>query len=401
MDDFVMSRVFGCILSCAVAVVGCADAERIEPVSPSPVSHTASFVGHVYDGASGTRLDGYAISGLAGTTSFEGTVDAGRFALGDLSVWDDYTVIIVASGYRPFQSHNARVGLPPNSEGIATTTTHQTLHFDAYLFPTSLEAPAVTFNITTAQGAQPSGAIRLRPISSSLLADEPVETPSGVPGQLWTNDEDLLASSFNQSFSGGEASFDAGKLVYGVTYQIDIYDVVGFQPLTDFYTAGVEGNKTIELVEELTEPLAVVTSNHGSCMPPAGPTSTSGAVVTIAFNQDIEAHDGGYPGGPAEALDDGLSMTSPDANSDTIVNSLHGDVSDNAQERGVTLGFAGNLLTISWNPSVGLATVDPGDPITQVVYSGLANAIVRRVGAPSSAASLAALLGITTITCPP
>lgn len=412
MDDFTLSRgnlspkrsrvrpLLGGLLVLIAGAAGCADAERIEIPPPAAVSHTAGFVGFVFDGATGARLDGYAISALAAVTDYDGTVDAdGRYQLGNLSVWEDFTIIIEADGYRAFQSHNARVGLPPNSEGIATIPTHQTLHYDAYLFPTDLEAPSVVFNITTAQGADPSGAIRLRPISSSLLADSPEETPSGVPGQLWTNDEDLLAGVVTKNFSGGEASFGAGELIYGVTYQVDVYGVSGSQPFTGFYTAGVEGGKTLELEEEVAEPLAVVASTHEACSPPTAPMSTTGATITIELNHPVEAHDGAYPGGPAEALDDGLSITSPDDNEDTVQNTLAADVSDAVQERGVTVGIAGNIVTISWNPSAGLATIDPDDPITQVTYGGLANAVIRRVGSPSSASSLAALLGVSSITC--
>jgi hypothetical protein len=403
MDDFVKCLALGFFWTGAPFLgVGCADAERIEPPVAVSVEHTVSFVGHVFDGVTGARLTGYAISALMENEATDGTVDpAGRFSIGALSVWQDYTIEVDADGYRAFQSHNRRVGLPAElaqSDSISEYGTHQTLHYAAYLFPSGLVAPAVTFLVTTPLGAAPSGTVRFRPISSSLLADEPSETPVGVPGQLWTNDEDLLAATWVDDFQGGTIAIGAGVLVYGVTYQVDIFGVAGFQPFSGTYTAGVETNKTFPLVEEIAEPLAVVSSSHGSCSAPSA-AATSGAVVTIELNANVEAHDSGYPGGAIEAADDGISITSYDDDMDGIINTLNPDLSDNAQERGVSLVFSGSTITLSWNPSIGLAIADPDDAITEVVYGGLGNIVVRRVGSTSSATSLAALLGIGSIHC--
>lgn len=397
-----------CSLFCLVALVGCADAESITPPPPvsSTIEHTASFVGYVYDGATGIRIDAYDLTMHAGVNlePLSATVDAARYTVGPISVWNDFTVDISAGGYRVFRSHNAHVGLPgelSQSDDIADISTSQTLHFDAYLFPDGIDAPAVTFTINTDTGDSPAGTIRLRPTGSSILSDSADETPSGVPGQLWTNDEDLQNETISRTFADGTLAINAGELVYGVTYQVSIYDVDGFQPFEGSYTAGVETNKSFELSEEVAEPLVVLQSTHTGCMPPALPSAMSGAIITVQFNHDIEEADSGYPGGAAEALDDGLSMTSPNQDADTDTNTLKVDVSNTVQERGVTLDISGNTMTIAWNSSTGLEPpIDDDDPITSVTYSGLGNVLVQRVGSPSSAVALSTLLA-SSIQCTP
>jgi hypothetical protein len=381
----------------------CADAERIDPPTAGGADHSVSFVGYAYDGATGTRLLAFGIDVLADDTTLNGSVAPdGRYSVGTLSAWDDFTVAISAEGYRAFLSHNARIGLPAEfaqSDDIDIGS-HQTLHVDAYLFPAALEAPAVNFTITSAvPGASPAGSIRLRAVSASLLADQAADLPGGVPGQLWSNDEDLQAGVISSEFSGGMFGLMAGELIYGVTYKVDIYDVAGFQPFTGMYTAGVETNKTFTLAEALAEPLVVTSSLPVTCQPPASANATSGAVVTLTFNHPVEFGSLMYPGGPQEALDDFISIVSPDDNLDTIINTLFQDNSDSVQERAVSASVAGNTLTISWNPSLGLEIKDGLDPITQVSYAGLANVQLQRVGSPSSAKTLSTLLGTSSITC--
>lgn len=391
-----------------ISLTGCPDAEGITPPTAAPVvDHSASFVGFMYDGATGARIDTYTLDVQVADTALDGAVDAdGRYLVGPISVWDDFTVLVGVDGYRPFRSHNAHVGLPAElaqSDDIADISTHQTLHFDAYLFPSQLQAPAVTFTIATATGDSPTGTARLRPIGKSLLADDTAsETPSGVPGQLWDNDEDLQAQALSRAFSDGQLAIAAGELVYGVTYQVSIYDVPGFQPLEDTYTAGVETNKTFDLAEEVAEPLQVIQSTINSCLPPSVPNAMSGAIVTVQFNQNVEEAESGYPGGAAEALDDGLSMSSPDLDGDLEMNQLDNQAdSTTVQEHGVTLDFTGDTMTIAWNPGQGLlAPIDLDDPIVSVTYTGLGNVRVQRVGSPASATALSTLLQAT-IMCPP
>lgn len=380
---------------------GCSSAEGPAPLV---IEHTASFTGFVYDGASGSQLTAYTIEALVRDVQLAGSVAAdGRFALGPIGVWSDYTVIISADGYRLFRSHNPKVGLPPElsgSDDIASISSRRVLYFDAYLFPMDLQAPGAIFTISTpVEGESVGGSIRLRPISPSLLADEGAEIPAGVAGQIWYNDEDLQGQSVADTFGGGSYELAAGALLYGVTYLVDIYSVAGYQPFQGTYVAGVEAGKTFTLEPEVSEPLVLVSSNADSCSPPSSPNVTEGAVVVLQFNQDIELVNTGYPGGAAEAADDGISISSPDANSNGTVNTLKDDLSNSAQERGVSLSTNGGTLQITWDPSAGLVTKDAGDPIASVTYGGLANVELRRQGAPQSLTSLAALIGTGSITC--
>jgi len=382
---------------------GCADAERLEPPPRTTVAHTVEFVGYVFDGASGSRLTAYDVELMSGATAVTGSVaEDGRFRVGPINAWSDYSITIGAGDYRTFVSHNRRPGLPPElaqSDDIAEVSSQQVLHYDAYLFPSALEAPEVTFTITTPIETPPSGSIRLRPTSASVLTDDPSETPSGVPGQVWDNDEDLQAASLSETFSDGSVDIGAGELLYGVTYAVSIFDVVAHQPFSGTYLAGIETDKTFALEETIAEPLVVLTSDDTSCTPPSLPTATSSSVVNITFNADIELEDADVAN---EALDSNISVSSPDDDADTATNTLAADDSNNAIERGVTVTvMGGNTLIISFNPSAGLVTKDADDPILSVTYGGLAEIIVRRPGSPSSAVPLASVLGKTSITCQP
>jgi len=385
--------------------LGCADAEQIAPpTAGAQVQHQVSFDGYAYDAVTGARLTGYSIDAIVGETTVNGTIGTeGRYLVGPVDAWSDFSILIGNSGYRPFLSHNAAIGLPPElaqSDDIADLSTHQTLFFDAYLFPSDLEAPAVTLTIATAiMGEAPDGRIRLRPIGPSLLSDSSTDAPGGVDGQVWINDEDLQGGVISADFSGGTYAINAGELVYGVEYQVDIYDVAGYQPLTGSYSAGIETNKTFTLTEEVGEPVTVVSSTASTCQPPASANATSGATITVEFNQPVEFATTGYPGGPEEALDDGLSIISPDANNDTVQNTLKTDMSDTAQERGVSANISGTTLTINFDPSTGLDIKDAADPIETVTYSGLGNVSIQRLSAPSSAVTLATLLGVGSVTC--
>ena len=123
--------------------------DSLELPTIAPTTHTVSFTGQVYDGASGQRVNDYEIQLLVGDTFTVGTFNEstpGRFLLGPTDALDDYTVNIIATGYRDFWSHNAFVNPPPGGFS-ATVDSHQFRHFDAYVFPTDLETAASVFNI--------------------------------------------------------------------------------------------------------------------------------------------------------------------------------------------------------------------------------------------------------------
>ncbi|MEM9692599.1 MAG: hypothetical protein AAGA56_08645, partial [Myxococcota bacterium] len=125
---------------------------------------------------------------------------------------------------------------------------------------------------------------------------------------------------------------------------------------------------------------------------------TSSAEVMIQFNATIELEDADVAN---EALDSNLSIVSADDDLDMMLNVLAPDASNMAIERGVSIVATGDTLMISFNPASGLDESDPDDAITNVTYGGLADIVVRRPGSPSSAVTLAAALGLASISCNP
>lgn len=204
------------------------------------------FAGRVYDGATGARLTDYEIELQYADRVRRGEVDDdGRFLVGPLEPMHDYTVAIVADGYRSFLSHNA--GLDGEWYGNPVTGVYEqvefttSLYYDAWLFPEDLTAPATNFYVTTANGGEAAGQIRLTPTGSSSL----VQSRAGVPGQMWQNDEDLQFGTVTQAFSGGVATIAAGTLAYGVQYQVTILGVEGYQAANTTFAAGLDGDQSI------------------------------------------------------------------------------------------------------------------------------------------------------------
>jgi hypothetical protein len=235
-------------------------------------------------------------------------------------------------------------------------------------------------------------------VGASVLADDASETPAGVTGQVWENDEDLQGQTLTRDFSGGTFEVGAGELVYGVSYQVDIYDVQGYQPLEGGFTAGLESGKTFTLQEELQEPLLLLESSLADCTAPLTPTETKSAIVRMTFSRIVEIGESIYPGGVEEALDDGFYISSYDQDADFVENTLHPDGTTTSQMRGVSLTVNGNEIELSWNPSVGLYEKDPNDPIDYVSYGGLSNVMVQPVGKPTQAISLSSLIG-SSVSC--
>jgi hypothetical protein len=368
-------------------------------------THDVFFDGYVYDGALGTRLQGYKLEIQYRDTVVSGTVAPdGRYLVGPIPVFQDYSVTVTADGYRSFRSHNAGYSIPgPDSleAALAGTSTAQTHFFDAYLFPSGLQSGDVNLGVrqlVTTGAPVAEGKLRLRAVSQSLLADSAGDTPSGVPGQLWTNDEDLQSKPVTKDISGGQVTVAGAELVYGVSYLLTIYDVPGYQPFESTITAGRDGAKTFALAEETAEPLVLVSNNASSCHPPASPLETQSAVVTFEFNQDIELSACTLPGGNPELIDSGLSIVSPDTNNNLTRNTLKPNVSPAVQERGTSVTAAGKTLTLAWNPSVGLLTSDPQDAITQVTYTNLTSLFVQPVGKPGAKVSIGSLSSLQ-VTC--
>ncbi|QQR91489.1 MAG: carboxypeptidase regulatory-like domain-containing protein [Myxococcales bacterium] len=382
------------LIGMAVALSACDDDQL-------SAEHSVTLVGQIYDGSNGTTLSDYTLEVIVGDRTLKGSVDTdtGRFRVKGLSAFDDYVVSIVADGYRAFESRNSMVGVPHSLYGaqdIAQTKTHQTLFFESYLFPTSIEAPALDVSIRASDDTDKklSGTIRLRPSGAS----EVELGASSVSGQVWGNDLDLQQEVISDSFAEGEISFEAGRLVYGVTYVIDVFGVAGYRS-ANYYsaTSGSTLAVTIVVSPQADNPVELDSNDADGCVLPdisgASLPDAASAKITLTFTSDIElvseSDAQGY-------VSDYFSIISPDTDIDTERNTL--DSTDN----GSAITVDGNKLVLSWNPATGLAgtdgTWDPDDALTRVNYEGLTYIEVQRVGSPGSVRYLGEL-GISSLYC--
>ena len=360
-------------------------------------NHQIWFMGSIYNGATGAVVTGYEISLTYGPTTIRGKVDDnGRYTLGPLPAWNDYAVKINAGYFREFVSYNSGIAPPtppPSSQAsdVYSANSSQTFNFDAYLFPSDLQASALTVNIlkTDPAAAPAEGSIRLRPTTQSLIQDQ----AAGVTGQVWTNDQDMLANVYSNVFYGGSVVIDAGTLVYGVTYQVTVYGVQGYQPNTATVRAGLQENVIINIATTAS-PLLLVSSTQAQCRPFGQSTNvTTTAQIAFTFNtsaiEDVTTLAGRGP----EVLDSGLSVAT------SLGATLKPNASTAIQERGTSFILNGNTLSFSWNPSVGLSTVTSGDIIQYVIYNNLASIMLQPTGHPELVKTLSTLVGASSITC--
>ncbi len=380
------------ILAVGVLTPGCKDDD------PTGANHQIWFMGSIYDGATGAVLVDYDISLVYGTTTVKGKVDraTGRYTLGPLPAWNDYGVIISQGGYRGFTSYNAMIAPPtppPASQqsDVYTARTAQTLDFDAYLFPDSLQASALTVNITKADpaAAPASGSIRLRPSTLPVIQDQ----ASGVAGQVWSNDQDILSNVYAADFADGTLAIDPGTLVYGVTYQVTVYNVEGYQPGTATVRAGLQDSVIVNITTSAS-PLVLVSSTLANCKPYGTSTTVSNtAQVTFTFNtpaiEDVTTSVGKGP----EVLDNGLTVST------MFGASLKASASTAVQERGSMFLLNGNTLTISFNPTMGIQSQIANDTITYVIYNNLSSIMLQPTGHPELVKSLSTLTALSSLQC--
>src|SRR4029079_7713543 len=87
------------------------------------------FSGRIYDGVSLGRLTDYSIRLEYFDRVIPGTVDEnGRYFVGPLLSDADYSIVVVAEGYRSFLSHNERVAK-------TAQPSLESLYYDAFLYP--------------------------------------------------------------------------------------------------------------------------------------------------------------------------------------------------------------------------------------------------------------------------
>ena len=384
------ARTFALLCALSPAVLG--------GCSPSTTDYY--FAGRVYNGVDGTRLTDYDIQLQYLDRELDGAIDDdGRYFLGPLTAFNDYTIAIRAEGFRSFLSHNLMKlddelvkNADPSDDGDHPD---QSQYFDAYLFPTSVVSSAVSFHITLADSTDlPSGTIRLRPITSSALISDPIDMPAGVAGQVWLNDEDLQFASVTRDFAAGQVDFAAGDLVYGVTYQVTIYNVTGHASTMGVYTAGVGGDAAFVVNPLSATPLQLsfVSTQLGTPVP-------TGEVVFI-LNQPVVLDPLGTPDAYLRSLEANFTIDSPDANMNMTQNTLRPfDPMATAGSRGLGLTVSGDKVTLVWDPTKALMTTDSADPIRSVTYGGLDGVVLRPTnGVAADSATLADLLGAASIT---
>jgi hypothetical protein len=238
------------------------------------------------------------------------------------------------------------------------------------------------------------GSIRLRPTGLSSIQDQ----TAGITGQVWANDEDMLAAAFNSTFTAGSIVVPSESLVYGVPYSVQVYGVAGYQPTTTNVRAGSQESLIVN-VSTTASPLVMTANTIAQCKP-YGQSTNVVATAQITFTFNATSIEDATPvtlsaGRGAEILDASLSVMT------MLGATLKPNAATTVQERGTSFLPNGNTLTFSWNPSLGLTAPSASDSITSVTYNHLGSISLQPAGHPELARTLSSMLpGMTSfITC--
>jgi hypothetical protein len=335
------------------------------------------FSGTVYDGFQGKPVEAYTISltQASGTTKTKVTKSAnGAFEIGPLKPGSDYKVVITAEGYRDFFAVEPLKAKLPDSEDHELTQ-----YYEAYLFPSTLRTPPVTFEIfgQGSAASRPSGKVRFSPAGTgtSALNLGGIHAPS-VVDQLWANDADRKAGTVFKDLNNGVVDVGEGDLVLGVTYTATVYDVSGYAYESFAFTAGLDGHHTVVLSDLSDEKLQIINSSLDTGAP------RSDGTVSFTFNYPIEFSPTTPESVVRELIDDDISISSADADGDGTANVLTNTDDPNRQEHGTSVSISGNTLTLKWN-NYNSESFEPdafdSDDLYSVTYdvSGIG---IRRVG---------------------
>ena len=355
--------------------------------NPVPPVETRAFTGDVYDGVTGAHVTEYDIAVDYAGRYERGTLDArGGFHLPAIPALQDFAVFIDSPGYRPFVAHQG--------QWLDAVHGDRSFYYLVYLFADKVPVEDVPFDITLRNSTElPSGSLRLRPTALSAVYDDPIEQPAAIPGQLWQNDNDLLSKTVWMDFKEGKVTVLGTDLVYGVPYQISVFNVPGYQLFQgSVFQAGINSKVTLQL-DRLTVPrlsVSYISTQSGDPSPDG--------TVTIVLNEAAEYDPLEPPLDIKNAIDDGFSIFSPDTNNNLQRNVLKINTDPNVQARGTKIELSGQSIVLRWDKSVGLATQDPGDRITSITYGGLAAVRLRPVGGNASdVVTLASIVGTTSI----
>ncbi|HEY0839599.1 MAG TPA: hypothetical protein VGD74_05390 [Vulgatibacter sp.] len=384
----------------SVVLVGCGDSEKentvviVEPAKEKR-DHARDqvywFSGHIYDGMTSARLTSYTLDLQYKDTTLTANVgEDGRYVVGPLPYFQDYTVRIRAEGYRSFLSHNAGIEFewPTEEAQVDRFAPEKGFYYNAYLFPADVQAPGATVwvNLDGSDAKPTAGTVRFTPDSSSNLT----EPYPAVNGQIWANSDDMQLGSFSKPIVDGVASVQAGELTYGVTDLVTVFGVPGYAPVVSSILGGFEDGLSLTLDEIASDDLELVYDTTQSGMP------ASNGEVTLVFNRPIEFAPPRTVAQYQGIVDANLSIFSPDDNGNFETNTLK--TPDDG--RGTKVEIRSNLLILRWDQSKALETVDAADPILSVTYGGLFQVDIRPAGEthPSYRTSVGSELGSDSIT---
>jgi hypothetical protein len=335
------------------------------------------FSGYALDGVTGRAIAGYELQLIFGTTTKKARVDrdTNRFTVGGLPEAQDYAVRITADGYRPFESSNGQFQFQTETEAFAGG--RRDFVYVAYLYPTSIVAPDTTINVFLDDNTTPAGngTVRLTPTQQASDVETDF-TPVGA--QVWRNTLDQLTGTQSAALTNGVATFSGANLVYGVTYDINVFGVPGYQPDSgDDITIGDLVIDDISL-ESNASPAIVVQYISSDIYRGQVPASTP-VSLTFVFNRPVELLPN-TAGVAANAVDLDSDFTVPDTNNNGNTLTYCTSMSDTDAECGWSVTVSGNTLTITGTRSLDITTDDTGDRVSSVTFGGFYSINLRPAG---------------------
>lgn len=349
------------------------------------------FSGHIYDGVKGNRLTDYTLDLQYKNQTIAAKIDEdGRYSVGPLPYFQDYTIRISKAGYRSFLSHNEGIEFewPIEETQVDHFAPEKGFYYNAFLFPEATQAPGAKVWVTlTDSTAKPTtGTVRFTPATTSSIQD----LFPALTGKIWNNSDDLQLRAFTKQVLNGVATVEPGELVYGVQYEVTVFGVDGYSPTTTTLYGGYEDGVTVSVAPFDSHDLRLVYRTTNMGLPIAS------GEVTLVFNRPIEWVPTHTAAEYAKMVDETLAIDSPDENANTERNTLKAVDSD----RGTVVEIQENLLVIRWNQLQALATADSGDPILSVTYGALNGLEIKPAGStdPGLRSTVGVLQGGNTIT---
>lgn len=357
---------------------------------------TYFFNGYVYDGITGEQLKDYDIRMLYADQIVEGQVKNGRFSLGPIGERTDYTIIVEASGYRAFTSHNRGMNGNTFPAGSNVGEEHQ-LH-EVMLYPSDLASPPATIRVLLADSvAKPSGTLLLRPVEAQdgpgysptvNVAKSPVDDQSpSIIGSRWWNSNDVHSGIVTSAFSDGLLQLDEGSLSLGVAYEVIVYGVTGYAlPAPVTFTSGVSSETivTLQRADAVTDLAIIDRSNR------FGGVQANGT-LTFSFNYEIELDPQVSPARLTDLVD--ATITAYAFGPSGLLQDVSAQLSPATMagpQRGVSVTVSAHQLVFSVSSLTGMFATPVAAPdfLAKIVYALPPELRVRRKGFPSAPRTL-------------